>query len=156
MQFGPIRFRYTAKERALKQGIDHFVYPRFTRLVSATDLKVTEANRAVIESEQRNDQIILDVKECIDKGRTPLVLTKYKEHAQLLYDRLSGKADHIYLLQGGGSRKKKDEIRVQMRKMINADMRWKRLALCIEVQSTMLRLYRFRSLRQCGLHCICI
>lgn len=33
MQFGPIRHRYTAKERAEKQGIGHYVYPRFTRLV---------------------------------------------------------------------------------------------------------------------------
>ena len=115
MQFGPIRFRYTAKERAEKQGIDHFVYPRFTRLVSASDLKVTEANRAVIECDSRNEQIIIDVENCVQNGRTPLVLTKYKEHADLLYQRLQGKADHIYLLQGGGSRKAKDEMRLQMR-----------------------------------------
>ena len=44
-----------------------------------------------------------------------LVLTKYKEHAELLFQRLQGKADHIYLLQGGGSRKAKDEMRLQMR-----------------------------------------
>ncbi|ETP73090.1 hypothetical protein UYO_0973 [Lachnospiraceae bacterium JC7] len=115
MQFGPIRFRYTAKERAEKQGIDHFVYPRFTRLVSASGLKVTEANRAVIECDSRNEQIIADVEKCVQNGRTPLVLTKYKEHADLLYQRLQGKADHIYLLQGGGSRKAKDEMRLQMR-----------------------------------------
>ena len=115
MQFGPIRFRYTAKERAEKQGIDHFVYPRFTRLVSASDLKVTEANRAVIECDARNKQIIIDVANCVKNGRTPLVLTKYKEHAELLYQRLQGKADHVYLLQGGGSRKAKDEMRLQMR-----------------------------------------
>ena len=115
MQFGPIRFRYTAKERAEKQGIDHFVYPRFTRLVSPSDLKVTEANRAIIESESRNEQIIADVENCIQNGRTPLVLTKYKEHAELLYQRLQGKADHDYLLQGGGSRKAKDKMRIQMR-----------------------------------------
>ena len=115
MQFGPIRFRYTAKERAEKQGIDHFVYPRFTRLISTSDLKVTEANRAVVECESRNTQIIADVEECVHNGRTPLVLTKYKEHANLLYQRLQGKADHIYLLQGGGSRKAKDEMRLQMK-----------------------------------------
>ena len=115
MQFGPIRFRYTAKERAEKQGIDHFVYPRFTRLVSASDFKVTEANRAVIECDSRNEQIIADVEKCVQNGRTPLVLTKYKEHAELLFQRLQGKADHIYLLQGGGSRKAKDEMRLQMR-----------------------------------------
>ena len=33
MQLGPIRHRYTAKERAIKQGIGHYVYPRFTRMV---------------------------------------------------------------------------------------------------------------------------
>ena len=121
MQFGPIRFRYTAKERAEKQGIDHFVYPRFTRLVSASNLKVTEANRAVIECESRNEQIISDVVNCIQSGRTPLVLTKYKEHAELLYQRLQGKADHVYLLQGGGSRKAKDEMRIQMRAVPDAE-----------------------------------
>ncbi len=115
MQFGPIRFRYTAKERAEKQGIGHFVYPRFTRLVSTSDLKYTEANRAVIESKSRNDQIVADVEKCIQNGRTPFVLTKYKEHAELLYQRLQGKADHVYLLQGGGSRKAKDKMRLQMR-----------------------------------------
>ena len=121
MQFGPIRFRYTAKERAEKQGIDHFVYPRFTRLVSASNLKVTEANRAVIECESRNEQIISDVVNCIQNGRTPLVLTKYKEHAELLYQRLQGKADHVYLLQGGGSRKAKDKMRIQMRAVPDAE-----------------------------------
>lgn len=115
MQFGPIRFRYTAKERAQKQGIAHFVYPRFTRLVSSTDLKITEANRAVIECDSRNEQIISDVVDCVKAGRTPLVLTKYKEHAELVYQRLQGKADHVYLLQGGGSRRAKDEMRAQMR-----------------------------------------
>ena len=115
MQFGPIRFRYTAKERAQKQGIDHFVYPRFTRLVSALDLKVTEANKAVVECASRNEQIIADVEKCVQNSRTPLVLTKYKEHAELLYQRLQGKADHVYLLQGGGSRKAKDEMRLQMK-----------------------------------------
>ena len=121
MQFGPIRFRYTAKERAEKQGIDHFVYPRFTRLVSASHLKVNEANRAVIECESRNEQIIADVENCIQNGRTPLVFTKYKEHAELLYQRLQGKADHVYLLQGGGSRKTKDEMRIQMRSIPDAE-----------------------------------
>ena len=121
MQFGPIRFRYTAKERAEKQGIDHFVYPRFTRLVSTSNLKVTEANRSVIECESRNEQIISDVVNCIQNGRTPLVLTKYKEHAELLYQRLQGKADHVYLLQGGGSRKTKDEMRIQMRAVPDAE-----------------------------------
>lgn len=37
MQFGPIRYRYTAKDRAEKQGIAHYIYPRFTRLGAGCD-----------------------------------------------------------------------------------------------------------------------
>ena len=115
MQFGPIRFKYTSKERAIKQGINHYVYPRFTRMVSPIDLKISEAYKAVVESEQRNNQIIIDVEDSIRNGRTPLILTKFKEHASYLYKKLIGKADHIYLLQGGGSRKEKDYNRAQMK-----------------------------------------
>ena len=31
---GPIRYRFTAKDRAQEQQIDHLVYPRVTRTVS--------------------------------------------------------------------------------------------------------------------------
>ena len=116
MQFGPIRYKYTAKDRAKKQGIGHYVYPRFTRLVSTADhrLSAVEANQLVIESSVRNTQIIADVIACVTEGRTPLVMTKYKDHAALLYEKLQNKAEHVFLLQGGRSRKQRDSIRVQM------------------------------------------
>lgn len=117
MQFGPIRYRYTAKDKAKAQGIEHYVYPRFTRLVHSEGekLKINEAYRAVIESKIRNQQIVDDVDECIQNGRTPLVLTKFKEHASLLVGKLQDKSDHIFLLQGGKSTKERDLIRKEMR-----------------------------------------
>lgn len=119
MQFGPIRYRYTAKDRANKQGIDHFVYPRFTRLVhtEGETLNINEAYKMVRDSDIRNSQIISDVESCLTNGRTPLVLTKFKDHAAYLYDNLSGKADHIFLLQGGKSTKERDLIRKQMKEV---------------------------------------
>lgn len=33
MLLGNIRYRYTAKDRAKEQGIEHLVYPRFTRVM---------------------------------------------------------------------------------------------------------------------------
>ena len=119
MQFGPIRYRYTAKDKAKKQGIEHFVYPRFTRLVHAEgeNLKINEAYRMVRESEIRNNQIVSDVENCIANKRTPLVLTKFKEHAANLYKKLNGKADHIFLLQGGKSAKERESIRKQMKEV---------------------------------------
>lgn len=119
MQFGPIRYRYTAKDKAKEQGIEHFVYPRFTRLghSEGETLKINEAYKLVRESDIRNNQIISDVEDCLENGRTPLVLTKFKDHAAYLYDKLSGKADHIFLLQGGKSAKERDLIRKQMKEV---------------------------------------
>lgn len=117
MQLGPIRHRYTAKERAEKQGIGHFVYPRFTRLVDVEgsgDRHISEYFDMVIKSEMRNLQIVSDTVECVKKGRTPVVMTKYREHAQLLYELLKDAAEHVFLLQGGGGLKSRAAIREQM------------------------------------------
>lgn len=45
---------------------------------------------------------------------TPLVMTKYREHAQTLYQALLGAADHVFLLQGGNSLKARAELREKM------------------------------------------
>lgn len=62
MQFGPIRYRYTAKDRAKAQGIAHYVYLRFTRLVHSDGerLKINDAYKVVITNEIRNQQIVDD------------------------------------------------------------------------------------------------
>ena len=72
MQLGPIRHRYTAKERAQKQGIGHYIYPRFTRLI---DLNPSEGKnpsdyyRLIMQSELRNMQVVSDTIDCV-KRRT--------------------------------------------------------------------------------------
>ena len=72
---------------------------------------MAELNQLVIESEDRNAQILSDTITCVQNGRTPLVMTKYKEHARLLYQRLQGSADHVFLLQGGKSSKERAQVR---------------------------------------------
>ena len=117
MQLGPIRHRYTAKERAQKQGIGHYIYPRFTRLVDlnqSEDKNPSDYYRLIMQSELRNMQIVSDVIDCVKRGRTPVIMTKFKEHAQKLYDMLQGVADHVFLLQGGKSLKERAAIREQM------------------------------------------
>lgn len=116
MLLGPIRYRYTARDRADMQGIPHYVYPRFTRLIHPEEdkLSIAEANRLIVESETRNNQIIDDAEECIKNGRSPLVITKNREHAEYLYNRLQYSADNVFLLMGGRSSKERDDIRTQM------------------------------------------
>ena len=117
MQLGPIRHRYTAKERAIKQGIGHYVYPRFTKMVDLSpsdDRHLSKLYRLIVDSELRNLQIVADAVDCIKIGRTPVVMTKYREHAEMLYGLLQGAADHVFLLQGGKSLKARAELRKKM------------------------------------------
>lgn len=115
MQLGPVRHKYTALERAEKQGIGHYVYPRFTRVVDSSDkLSIGEAFRLVAESEMRNGQIVNDTIACIKQGRTPIVMTKRKEHAAKLFEMLQGHAQHVFLLQGGGGLKERESFQQKM------------------------------------------
>lgn len=59
--------------------------------------------------------ITSDVRECIPAGHTPVILTKYKEHAKLLYDELQGSADHVFILYGDNTDKENAEIRMSLK-----------------------------------------
>ncbi|MFQ7470495.1 TOTE conflict system archaeo-eukaryotic primase domain-containing protein [Amedibacillus dolichus] len=118
MLLGPIRFKYTSKERAKEQGIDHLVYPRFTRTVAPRfhqdKMHPNEAYSILRDNNERDNIIINDVKDCIVKGRTPVILSKYVDHSEKLFNQLQGVADHIFWLSGANSKKEHKEILNQM------------------------------------------
>lgn len=106
---GPIRYRFTAKDRAEEQNIDHLVYPRFTRTVKSHHLSKTpygnDAYELIRNNDVRDEQIIRDVVDCVQAGRTPVVLTKYVDHANKLSERLKTCADRLILLTGANGTK---------------------------------------------------
>ena len=51
----------------------------------------------------------------MQKGRTPVVLTKYKDHAEYFAEALKTKADHVFLLYGGNTQKEEADIIRQMK-----------------------------------------
>ncbi len=118
MLLGPIRYQYTSKDRAKEQGIEHLVYPRFTRAVaprfSQDKMHPNEAYEIIRNNEDRDESIIRDVKQCVDAGRTPEVLSGYVNHSQRLYQRLINYADKVFLLSGRNSKKEHKEILKQM------------------------------------------
>ncbi len=120
MLLGPIRYSYTAKEKAASQGIDHYVYPRFTRTVVPrgviTDKMHPNVAYDIIHGNTtRDDQIVRDVKICVEQGRTPVVLSKYKDHSETLYNRLKAYADHVFLMTGNNSKREHKKILEQLR-----------------------------------------
>ena len=119
MLIGPIRYSYTAKEKAKEQGIQHLVYPRFTmtvppRGVITDKMHPNEAYEIIHNNDVRDEQIIEDVKNCVAAGRTPVVLSRYKDHSEKFYERLKNYADHVFLMTGNNSKKEHRKILEQM------------------------------------------
>ena len=119
MLLGPIRYSYTAKEKAAAQGIAHLVYPRFTRTVVPrgviTDkMHPNDAYDIIHDNELRDEQIINDVKDCVLQGRSPVVLSKYKDYSEKLYNLLKEYADHVFLMTGNNSKKEHKKILEQL------------------------------------------
>ena len=119
---GPIRYRFTAKDRAEEQNIDHLVYPRFTRTVKPHHLSKTpygnDAYELIRNNDVRDEQIIRDVADCVQAGRTPVVLTKYVDHANKLSERLKKYADRLILLTGASGTKAR---RAQVKELNEVD-----------------------------------
>ncbi len=119
MLLGPIRYSYTAKEKAKAQGIPHLVYPRFTRAVAprgviTEKMHPNEAYDIIHNNDMRDEQILRDIKECVSAGRTPVVLSRYKDHSEKLYERMKGYADHVFLMTGNHSKSEHKKILEQL------------------------------------------
>lgn len=119
MLIGPIRYSYTAKEKAEAQGIAHLVYPRFTRTVAprgvVTDkMHPNEAYEIIHNNDLRDKQIIEDIRNCVSAGRTPVVLSRYKDHSEKIYEQVKNCADHVFLMTGNNSKKEHKKILGQM------------------------------------------
>lgn len=119
MLIGPIRHSYTAKERAAEQGIGHYVYPRYTRVVDTDESKgdINGAYFLISSNVARNDMILDDTRKCVKEGRTPVILTKYKEQAKYLYDHLQKDADYVFLLYGDNSDKENLDVRRSLKEV---------------------------------------
>ena len=119
MLLGPIRHSYTAKERAVEQGIGHYVYPRYTRVVDTNESKngINSAYALISTNTVRNEMILADTRICVKEGRTPVILTRYKEQAKYLYDNLQKDADYVFILYGDNSDKENSEIRRKLKEV---------------------------------------
>ncbi|MCM1154111.1 MAG: DEAD/DEAH box helicase family protein [Ruminococcus flavefaciens] len=119
MLLGPVRHSYTAKERVAEQGIGHYVYPRHTRVIDTNESKndINEAYSLISTSSVRNDMILEDTRNCIKDGRTPVILTRYKEQAKYLYDNLQKDADYVFLLYGDNSDKENSDVRKRLKEV---------------------------------------
>lgn len=111
MLLGPVRFQYSAKEKAAEQGIGHYIIPRFTRTVLPyykEKIHVTEAYDHLRKNESRTNLIAADVKKALSEGRTPVILTRFTDQAAALYEILKPFAQKPFLLTGDMPKKDRE------------------------------------------------
>lgn len=103
MQCGPIRFRVDARKHAATRPFDHVVIPCPTcfQTPPGAEFPIQQLYAELTTNERRNAQIIRDVLAVVAEGRSPLVLTERKSHADTLADALRGKVAHVVVLKGG-------------------------------------------------------
>lgn len=110
MQCGPIRYRVDAKEQADKRDFAHHIIPKITRMrIPGDDIQIQDVYTKICESDARNIDIVKDVLSALQEGRTPLILTERKEHAESLALMLSNSCPSVFLLVGSDSQKRKRE-----------------------------------------------
>ncbi len=117
MQCGPVRHRVDARQQAAERPFTHAVLVRPTGFDGAFSARAADAQtpdprrefqrlyEALWRDEARNAMICGDVREALEEGRWPLVLTERTEHLALLEQSLSGTVAEVVVLRGGMGRK---------------------------------------------------
>lgn len=117
MLLGPKRYEYTAKDRAKKTNFDYIVYPILTKYT--TDKKeIYEINAELIMNEKRNQQIISDAINCVKNGKFPIVITRFKNHAEYLYREIKRCIPNTFILTGG---RKNENVLERINGLSNSD-----------------------------------
>lgn len=120
MQCGPVRHRVSAKAQALARPFEHRVFVQPTTFQSGrgadADARVEfqALYRELVDDELRNRRICDDVAECVQSGRSPLVLTERTDHLDRLAQRLAPDVRHLIVLRAGVGKKKQRSVAEQL------------------------------------------
>ena len=115
MQCGPVRFRASAKAQARQRPFGHraILRPTAFRIPEKVDgvrPPIQHVYTALAADGDRNDLIFNDVLHALEAGRSPILLTERKDHAQYFADRLGRFARNVFLLRGGMGTRQRREV----------------------------------------------
>lgn len=108
MLCGKIRFRSDAKAQMARQSFGRVLVPRFTAFRAVSEkTNASMYNAELANDRARNDMIVADVVAALQDGRSPLILTKLREHVDTLKDMLGSHCPNIICLTGTAPAKEK-------------------------------------------------
>ena len=100
------------EEAALRQR--EVIVHDTTTQIDDPDIGIQEVFRALVEDDQRNDQIRDDIDAALEAGRTCLVLTQRVDHIDLLVARLVALGHEPLVLRGGLGKKARAAVAAAM------------------------------------------
>ncbi len=117
MQCGPIRYRVSEKEIRRQSDVSHRVIIRETSTAWSGDEKpsIHDLYNLIMEDDQRNGIIAEDIGKCLEKGKTPLILTERQRHLRILAEEIKRMTDNLIVLHGRLGRKKRREAMEKLR-----------------------------------------
>ncbi len=128
MQCGPVRYRTGAKKQARQRPFSHRVRLCLTAFRLPGDVEterppIQQVYAALAEDAARNDLIFDDVLQALEAGRSPLVLTALRDHAEELAERLGRFARNVLLLRGGMGVRQRRELTRRLEEIPDAEER---------------------------------
>ena len=104
MQCGPIRYKSDAKAQMARQSFSRVLIPRFTSFRAIEEKgNGLQYLGDLANDRARNELIVQDVVSELNKGRTPIILTKRKDHISILADMLAPYCRNVVKLIGTAS-----------------------------------------------------
>lgn len=122
MQLGPVRYKDLSK---VASELGHKV------LVQETGISMDDSKAEYTTNELydylyinliRNTQILMDVRNCLDEKRYPIILTERKEHIELLGQELSSYVK-VYKLHGGLKKKEREAVMEELQNLSEGEKR---------------------------------
>lgn len=122
MQCGPVRYKSDAKAQMARQSFGRVLIPRFTSFRTTEEKSIATLYNADLAADKaRNELIVKDIVAALKEGRTPLVLTKLREHITTLAEMLQPYCANIICLTGTAPAKEKREAMERLKSIADEE-----------------------------------
>ena len=117
MQCGPIRFKSDAKAQIARQSFNRVLVPRFTPFRALEEKTAIQYLSDLAIDKARNQLIVEDVVASLSEGRCPIILTKRKDHIDILAEMLKPYCRNVIRLIGTASAKEKRQMMERLKEI---------------------------------------
>lgn len=117
MVIGPCIFNYVEDDKSSYKKVLSPHFTKFKLHPQDKNLSLNDMEDKLISNDERNYQIINDIKSSISVNKKILVLTNRVEHAKLLFNEIKNFANNVFLIYGNIAKKDKEEFKNKLNKI---------------------------------------